>query len=125
LLPRAKEARDVLPDEFVKRGAAVDDIPIYETVPDTGDVVQIRAQLQAGEIDAVTFASSSSVRNFVQALTEGEPRTAAELLGNTKLAAIGPVTAETLTEFGLTPQIVAKDHTIPGLVKALEEGFRS
>lgn len=125
LLPRAEKAREVLPEEFAKRGATVDAIPVYENVPDVGDVASIRAQLQAGEIDAVTFASSSSVRNFVQALTEGEAVSLTELLGKAKLAAIGPVTAETLLEFGLTPHIVATEHTIPGLVDALEEGFRS
>ena len=45
------------------------------------------------------------------------------LVGKTTVAAIGPVTAETLREFGLNVDIVAEEHTIPGLVAALEQYF--
>ncbi len=51
------------------------------------------------------------------------PNTLAELVGETTIAAIGPVTAQTLREFGLNVDIEAEEHTIPGLVAAIEKHF--
>ena len=81
---------------------------------------RLRTQLQNGEIDVLTFTASSTVRNFAQAL--GEENLPA-LVGKTTVAAIGPVTAQTLREFGLNVDIEAEEHTIPGLVAAIEQYF--
>src|SRR5690242_7552556 len=66
LLPRAREARDALPDGLRALGALVDVIPIYETVRETGDGGGLAAEILAGTIDAVTFTSSSTVQGFVE-----------------------------------------------------------
>src|SRR2546425_5152964 len=63
LLPRAREARDALPDGLRALGAVVDAIPVYETVREPGDGSKLAAQLLAGNIAAVTFTSSSTVRS--------------------------------------------------------------
>ena len=123
LLPRAAEAREVLPDYLRERGAEVDALIAYETVLDTGAAEELRAQLQNGEMDALTFTSSSTVKNFVQALTGGDHAALQSLIGVTKIIAIGPVTAETIRGYGLTPHRIAAEHTIPGLVTALEAAF--
>ena len=75
--------------------------------------------LLAGEIDIVTFASSSTVTNLLS-LIGGEQ----EVLERVTVACIGPVTAATAAKAGLKVDIVAHEHTIPGLVEALEEYFQ-
>lgn len=120
LLPRAAEAREVLPEALTQRGAKVDVVAAYQTVFDTAPAESLREQLHRGGVDFLTFTSSSTVRNFVQAITEGRPETLLERVGSAAIAAIGPITAETAREFGLHVAIVAQEHTIPGLVAALE-----
>ena len=68
-----------------------------------------------GEIDFVTFTSSSTVKNLVQQLSNITP------LQHAKIACIGPVTAETAQSFALEPDIVAEHYTIDGLVHAIRE----
>ena len=74
--------------------------------------------LISGEIDVVTFTSSSTVTNLVAAFS-GEP----PAMNSAKIACIGPKTAETAARAGLKLAIMAKEQTIPGLVTAIEEHF--
>lgn len=120
LFPRAKEAREILPEQFTARGAVVDLIPVYETLFDGEGADDIRRLLQEGRVDAVTFTSASTVHNFAQAVATPS-QTPKALVGTTPLVAIGPVTADAARAFDLTVQCVAEDHTIPGLVAALEK----
>jgi uroporphyrinogen III methyltransferase/synthase len=124
LLPRAQEAREILPEKLREWGTETDVIPLYQTVFDAESAESLRSQLQNGEIDAITFASSSTVRNFAQAVSPNAPERLAEIVGKTCIAAIGPITAATAREFGIPPQIVAETHTLPGLIAALETYFK-
>ncbi len=114
LLPRAREARDALPDGLRVLGAVVDVIPVYQTICETGDGSGLAAELLAGRIDLVTFTSSSTVRGFVDLV--GRPAAAS---GRFAAAVIGPVTAGTARELGITVAIEALDYTVPGLVAAI------
>lgn len=114
LLPRAQEARDVLPDTLRAHGATVDVVAAYETVPEIEDAA-IAQRLASGEIDMVTFTSSSTVKNLVKMLANITP------LQQVKIACIGPVTADTARSFALEPDIVAKEYTIDGLVRSIKE----
>ena len=114
LLPRAQEARDVLPDTLRAHGATVDVVAAYETVPEIEDAA-IAQRLASGEIDMVTFTSSSTVKNLVKMLANITP------LQQVKIACIGPVTADTARSFALEPDIVAKEYTIDGLVCSIKE----
>jgi uroporphyrinogen-III C-methyltransferase len=114
LLPRAQEARDVLPDTLRAHGAIVDVVAAYETVPEIEDAA-IAQRLASGEIDMVTFTSSSTVKNLVKMLGNITP------LQQVKIACIGPVTADTARSFALEPDIVAKEYTIDGLVRSIKE----
>jgi uroporphyrinogen III methyltransferase/synthase len=116
LLPRAKEAREFLPDHLRERGAVVDVVTAYETVLDATAAGEIRRQLADRAIHAVTFTSSSTVRNFVEGI--GAENVSA-LLENVTVACIGPITAQTARELSIEPDVEAKEHTIPGLVAAL------
>lgn len=114
LIPRAREAREVLPDLWRRQGAVVDVLPVYETLPDETGTAEVRGRLAAGEIDVVTFTASSTVRSFLAQVP-------AESLGSARVACIGPVTAETARAGGLHVDIVADTYTVPGLVEALEK----
>ena len=115
LLARAQEARDVLPESLRTHGAMVDVVSAYETVPEREGGEEIAERLMRGEIDFVTFTSSSTVKNLVRQLGNVTP------LQHTKIACIGPVTAETARSFALEPDIVAENYTIEGLVHAIRE----
>jgi uroporphyrinogen III methyltransferase/synthase len=113
LIARAAEARDVLPDELREAGAEVQVLTLYETVrEELGE--EVRAAV--AEADYVTFTSSSTVRNFLEALgTRDEfPRAA-------RVVSIGPVTSATARELGLGVDVEAERHDVDGLVAALLE----
>ena len=72
------------------------------------------AALRAGEIEALTFTSSSTVRNLA-ALLGGD----LEALRHAVVACIGPQTAEAAAEVGLPPQVVSEHASVDALVAAL------
>ncbi|MCP4365875.1 MAG: uroporphyrinogen-III C-methyltransferase [Planctomycetes bacterium] len=118
MLPRADIARSFLPEELKKLGAEPVDITAYRTVlADIGDEKLID-RLTVGEVDVVTFTSSSTVRNFVQLIGK---ENLAKLNGKLRFVSIGPITTGTAKELGVNISLEAKEYTIPGLVKAIEE----
>ncbi len=116
LLPRARQARPVLPAELLRMGAQVDEVPVYDTLPGTGDGNQILERLESGDVDMVTFTSSSTATNFADLLPKGR---FAPLMKTVAAAAIGPITADTLRSLGVEPALTAAEYTIPGLVDAI------
>ena len=117
LLPRAQEAREILPEKLRELGAAVDVAPAYQTVCGDVDGEALREQLAGGVIDLVTFTSSSTVRNLIQILGSAAP------LQTVKTACIGPVTADTARQNGVEPDMVADTYTIDGLVETIKQNF--
>ena len=115
LLPRADIAREALAVELRKRGAIVDEITAYRTLPAQPDPDGLR-ELQRG-VDAITFTSSSTVRNFMAL------RGRDSVLPQTLIACIGPITANTAREFDLRVDVIAADYTTDGLVAALVDHF--
>lgn len=115
LIPRAASAREVLPAELEAADMSVDVVPVYETVAGEGCGAKVADMLKAGQIDCVTFGSSSTVGNFLKIVPPQDLKQHPE----TALAAIGPVTAATLKENGLPCQIMPRDYTIPALVQAI------
>ena len=115
LLARARRAREALASELARRGALVDDLPIYDTLPTAPDRDGL-GELERG-VDAVTFTSSSTAENFVALLGDRARR----LLQGSLVACIGPVTADAARALGLPVHVQPAEHTIPGLVAALEE----
>ncbi len=118
LLLRADIADKELPEGMRQLGAEVEAVTAYRTVPASDIVAPAREMLASGEIDVVAFTSSSTVSNLVAALGEEK-----SLLSKAKIACIGPKTAETALKNGLSADIVAAEHTIPGLVAAMEKHF--
>jgi len=114
LVVRPEQARDLLSKVLRERGALVTEVAAYKTVSASVDTEALVAALAAGEIDAVTFTSSSTVRNLLQMIC-GDT----SLLRGVKLCSIGSVTSNTLREFGLEPNVQATDSCIEGLVEAI------
>ena len=114
LLPRAALARDTLRTGLQQVGAKVVEVSAYDTVLPSPSPVTL-AELDAG-VDVLTFTASSTVRNFVAQLGQARARALAD---RAKVAAIGPITAETARNLGLRVDIVATEYTISGLVTAL------
>ena len=123
LLVRAKVARDVIPRELRKAGATVDVVEAYETVAPKASERRLRAVLKSKrKPHAITFTSSSTVKNFVGLLGLRSARSALKKQSPNRgvhSASIGPVTSATLREFGLPVDIEAKKFDIPGLVAAI------
>jgi uroporphyrinogen III methyltransferase/synthase len=111
LLARAADARDVLPEYFERRGAEVDVVALYETVREQPSADGVEAARGA---DYVTFTSSSTVTNLIEALGEGFPARA-------RVVSIGPVTSEAARAAGLTVDVEAERHDLDGLLQALRE----
>ncbi|MCP4672211.1 MAG: uroporphyrinogen-III synthase, partial [Desulfobacula sp.] len=116
LLPRAKKARSILPEELTKMGADVDEITAYETLLDIQEKEKLVTLLENHKIDAITFTSSSTVSNFMSLL---DSQNTEKLLKNIVTASIGPITTKTGETFNIKPDIEAKEYTIQGLVDAL------
>ena len=119
LLARAKVARNVLPERLHALGAQVDVVTAYETVADCQNKEELLEALESGEASLVTFTSSSTVTNLLEVLGDKK-----DLLNKVALAAIGPVTAETLEKNGLKPAVSAAEYTIDGLMTAIEEYYK-
>jgi uroporphyrinogen-III synthase len=110
LLARAETARDVLPEGLQAKGYGVDVLAVYRTVQADIDP-ETRDRVRAGDVDAITFTSSSTVTNFCDAVGEWH--------GSPLVVSIGPVTTRTAESMGLTVAAEADPHTIDGLVDAL------
>ena len=109
LVPRAADARDVLPEGLRERGADVDVVALYDTVGEALDATVADALAAA---DYVTFTSSSTVTRFLDAVGDRVPNGA-------RVVSIGPVTSATARERGLDVHVEAERHDIDGLVAAL------
>jgi uroporphyrinogen III methyltransferase/synthase len=111
LLARAAGARDVLPERLEAAGARVEVLETYRAVAPAG--LSAKLAESASSVDVVTFTSSSTVQNFVEA------GGAKNLESTVVVACIGPITAQTAQELGLKVDIIASEYTARGLVDAL------
>jgi len=117
LLPRADIVDKELTEGITRLGAEVHEVATYRVVPAAEAISRARQTLLSGEIDVITFTSSSTVSNLVSVFKEA-------VVNRATVACIGPKTADTAVKAGLRVDIVAQEHTIPGLVTAIEEYFR-
>jgi len=114
LCPRAENAPGDLIEALSARGAAVEDVAAYRTVPEPLDAARASELFERREVHWITFTSSSTVKNFFSVVD-------AELIrsSSTRIASIGPVTSATLGRFGFRPDIQADEHTVDGLVESI------
>lgn len=116
LIPRAKEARSFLPDTLRRHGASVDICEAYQTVGAEENKERLKKLLTDGKIDVVTVTSSSAVRHFLE-LTKD----AGTALYDLTFACIGPITAQTCREQGLTHILTASTYTTKGLTDCIKD----
>jgi uroporphyrinogen III methyltransferase/synthase len=120
LLARVKQARDILPKGLRTLGAEVEVVEAYRTVKPRGGARGLKNILANGQVDAITFTSSSTVNHFVELLKKEKVE---KLLKGIAIACIGPITAQTAEGLGLEVHIQPEEYTIPSLTQALVEYF--
>jgi uroporphyrinogen III methyltransferase/synthase len=120
LLPRARIGRPEIVALLRRRGAIVDDIPLYDT--DAAGPDEEAWAARAGPIDCVTFTSPSSVRNWL-ALLRGRELAGRPAGPGVAVACIGPVTAAEAEKHGLPVDIMPAEYTIDGLIAAVADYF--
>jgi uroporphyrinogen III methyltransferase/synthase len=111
LIPRAETGREVIPESLRERGAEVDVVPVYRTI---AEALPAQVLDRASRADYVTFTSSSTVRNFAEAIGDRFPRGA-------RVVSIGPQTSAAARELGIEVHAEAERHDVDGLVEALLE----
>jgi len=122
LLPRALQARAVLPDELRGMGALVDEVAAYQTRQSSENAAEMLNDLESNAIDMITFTSSSTVTNFMQLLPADKTL---DLARKTTIACIGPITAKTARDLGLNVDIEAREYTIQGLCEAIVDFYQT
>jgi uroporphyrinogen III methyltransferase/synthase len=122
LLPRARGARKVLPETLRQWGVHVNEVILYEAVPDTRIDKARMTEIFENRVDYLTFTSSSTVSNFVRMVGKDK---VLSLNNRARVACIGPVTAETALSHGFKVDITAGEYTINGLLAAITDDSRN
>jgi uroporphyrinogen III methyltransferase / synthase len=122
LIPRAEKGREILPETLRGAGAQVSIAPVYKNVLTEKSTDELRDEFETG-VDMITFTSSSTVRNFLTLMGGENEKTVAELLAGVKIAAIGPITAKTVTDNGLKVDVQPEEHTINAMVSAIVDYY--
>ena len=118
---RAAEGREELIDELRRRGGEVDLAVAYRTKAADYDLAELRVLIENGDIDCVTFTSSSTVDHFFEKLTAEER---ARISERAILASIGPSTTETIRKWGRSPDVVAQNASVQALHDAVVGALR-
>ena len=116
LLLRSKLASNELVDLLQQAGAEVDNAPLYTVVTEKSDNKPLKEKISSGAADWLTFTSPSCVRAFFEQIPPDLVNS-----GSVKVASIGPVTSEQLKNIGVKIDIQAAEHTISGLLDAIED----
>jgi uroporphyrinogen III methyltransferase/synthase len=119
LLLRSEIASDELVEGLEKGGAAVTDISVYTAVPHKGDSAELLEQMRLGQIHWLTFASPSAVRAFFEQVPRDAARSNA-----VRVASVGPVTSKELADLSVPVDVEATEHTMDGLLDAIEAAER-
>lgn len=120
LIPRAEEARDVLPAGLAELGARVDCAAAYRTLRSDRDRSELEPLFAAGKVDVITFTSPSTVTNFLGIMGPDFRPPA-----GVRIACIGPVTVQAAKKAGLFVDIRQERYTVPDLVEAIAAHFQS
>jgi len=121
LVPRAEEAREVLPDDLRALGFQVDVVPVYRVVT-ASPPADVLDRVAAGEVSAVVFASGGTARRFVEVLANAGVDAPTALVAPV-VVSIGPVTTEALHELGIAVDEEAAESTATAVVKAIVDRF--
>ncbi|MBW2658333.1 MAG: uroporphyrinogen-III C-methyltransferase [Deltaproteobacteria bacterium] len=123
LIPRALKGREILPETLRGAGAQVTVVPVYQNCPEDEPKMNLRADLAEGRVDMVTFTSSSTVRNFLAMIEAENQEELDRLMEGVDIAAIGPITAKTVTDNGLQVTVQPEEYTIAELVWSIVQYY--
>lgn len=125
LFPRVEQGgRAVLVNAMTKQGAVVTEVAAYESACPEGIPFGAKLVLEEGAIDAITFASSKTVRHFAQLMAKTFGDSWLTLLDGVAIASIGPQTSRDCHKLLGKVTFEAKEYTLPGLIEGLEEWAR-
>jgi uroporphyrinogen III methyltransferase/synthase len=117
LIPRAAVARELLPEQLRALGCDVRVVTVYRTVLPSVDREQFRDRFRRREVDVITFTSSSTVSNFAKLFDSQDDMK--KLTDAVVVACIGPITAKTARNIGLTVTVMPPENTVPALAEAI------
>ncbi len=123
LIPRALKARKILEETIRNNGGNVVVAPVYQNIPPVYEGTVLREEIKNGEVDMVTFTSSSTVTNFVSMLNVADNAELQDLLKDVKIAVIGPVTAKTVLQYGLSIATQPETYTIRAMVDTIVDYY--
>ncbi len=116
LLLRSQIASNELVELLAAAGAVVENVAIYTATVVKSDPSGLAEEMNRNTIHWLTFASPSSVDGFFEQIDVDMVNAS-----HVRIASIGPVTSERLKQLGVTVHIMAKEHTLDGLLDAIEE----
>ncbi len=122
LIPRAAQARDILPNTLRQWGGTVDVVEVYRTAVPKSDTGKLLKLLRDKKIDMITFTSSSTVSHFVRLVGA---KKLVDLLQKPVIACIGPITSQTAADLGLHADVVSEEYTVSGLVRAIASYYET
>jgi len=116
LLLRSQIASNELVELLGEAGAEVDNVAIYTAVTQKNESPRLVNAIREGTVDWLTFASPSSVDGFFEQVPADVVRSS-----RVKIASIGPVTSARLKQLGVKVDVTAQEHTLDGLLNAIEQ----
>ena len=111
LIPRAKNARDFLVNKLSEK-SYVKEVITYESVIDADNKNLALQVIDDEEVEYITFASSSTVKNFMTLIGENNIKK----LNDKKIISIGPITSKTIEDFGVEIYKEADEATIDSMI---------
>ena len=117
------ERNAALAEALQARGARVQELVIYEWLlpEDPGALQRLVQEVLSREVDAIAFTSQVQVRHLFQVASAlgKAPQLAAALNTGVTVAAVGPVCAAALADYGVTPDVVPENPKMGPMVSAL------
>jgi uroporphyrinogen III methyltransferase / synthase len=121
LIPRAEEAREVLPEALSSMGCEVDVVTVYRTAAADPDP-EVISRLRAGTVDVGTFTSGAIAHAFLDAVASAG-LDAGTVMNRMVVVSVGPVTTAALKQLGFTADAEAVESTMGSLVDAVVHHF--
>jgi uroporphyrinogen-III synthase len=118
LFPHGNLALRTVPDGLAERGAKVEAVEVYRSVPATSLPSEIVSDITSGRFDLVVFQSPSALTALIGALREERDR-----LTGVAIACIGPTTARAARDAGLNVAVEPRESTTQSLIEAIESYF--
>ncbi len=113
LLLRARIGSEDILDIFKESKISFENISIYDTIYEKKNSSKLEKMIDKGEIDYITFTSSSTVEGFVKAVSSVD-------LKKLKGICIGKKTAETAKSYGIQT-FVSEKATIDSMIQKIKE----